>query len=123
MNYHQQRQTGKAEAQLITRKTKNLVIFYGILGAINVICGIMGENAIAQTAPIPAADNTGTVVNQTGNTYNITGGQRSGDGANLFHSFQEFGLNAGQTANFLSSPEINNSLAESPGATPLLLTA
>ncbi|MBD2544249.1 CHAT domain-containing protein [Planktothricoides sp. FACHB-1370] len=115
MNYHQQRQTGKAEAQLITRKTKNLVIFYGILGAINVICGIMGENAIAQTAPIPAADNTGTVVNQTGNTYNITGGQRSGDGANLFHSFQEFGLNAGQTANFLSSPEINNILGRVTG--------
>jgi filamentous hemagglutinin family protein len=115
MNYHQQRKTGKAEGQLITRKTKALVIFYGVLGAINVICSIMGENAIAQTSPVPAADNTGTAVNQTGNTYNITGGQRSGDGANLFHSFQEFGLNAGQTANFISAPEINNILGRVTG--------
>jgi len=63
----------------------------------------------------PATDGTGTAVNQTGNSYNITGGQRSGDGANLFHSFQEFGLNAGQTANFISAPEINNILGRVTG--------
>jgi filamentous hemagglutinin family protein len=50
-----------------------------------------------------------------GNTINITGGQTSVNGGNLFHSFDEFGVNTGETANFQSSPEINNILGRVVG--------
>jgi filamentous hemagglutinin family protein len=50
-----------------------------------------------------------------GNRLDITGGQLSRDGANLFHSFNEFGLNAEQTANFLSNPSIQNILGRVTG--------
>ncbi|MBW4497873.1 MAG: CHAT domain-containing protein [Oscillatoria princeps RMCB-10] len=61
----------------------------------------------AQTI-VPASDGTGTAVTPTGNQFNITGGARSKDGANLFHSFTKFGLSAEQIANFQSSPAIRN---------------
>ncbi len=72
------------------------------------------KKAIAQ--PIaPAADGTGTKVTPQGNRYEITGGQTSRDGANLFHSFQKFGLSEGQIANFLSNPNIRNILGRVTG--------
>ncbi len=65
--------------------------------------------AQSQAQPIaPAADGTGTLVNFNGNRYNITGGSLSRNGANLFHSFQRFGLSEGQKAIFLSNPNIRN---------------
>ncbi len=64
---------------------------------------------------VPAADGTNTQVNPEGNQFNITGGSLSGDRANLFHSFEQFGLDAGQVANFLSSPEIQNILGRVTG--------
>ena len=60
-----------------------------------------------------ARDGTKTSVNQTGNTFNITGGTTAG--GNLFQSFQQFGLTQGQTANFLASPAIQNILARVTG--------
>ncbi|HEY9836059.1 MAG TPA: filamentous hemagglutinin N-terminal domain-containing protein, partial [Vampirovibrionales bacterium] len=63
----------------------------------------------------PAADGTNTTVTPQGNQFNITGGTLSGDRANLFHSFEEFGLDGGQVANFLSSPEIQNILGRVTG--------
>ena len=55
-----------------------------------------------------AADATGTVVTQNGNRFDIHGGSLSGDSANLFQSFAQFGLSEGQIANFLSNPQIQN---------------
>ena len=66
-------------------------------------------------AVIPNADGTGTVVTPDGSQIDITGGQLSGDGVNLFHSFQEFGLTAEQVANFIASPEIQNILSSVNG--------
>ncbi|MGB3560413.1 MAG: filamentous hemagglutinin N-terminal domain-containing protein, partial [Geitlerinemataceae cyanobacterium] len=63
---------------------------------------------VARSQIVPADNSTNTIVTPEGNRFDINGGQRSGDGQNLFHSFQEFGLNSGQIANFLSSPEIYN---------------
>ena len=69
-----------------------------------------------QAESIKAADDgTGTSINLDGNQFNITGGSISGDGANLFHSFQQFGLNANQIANFLSNPQIRNILGRVSG--------
>jgi len=64
---------------------------------------------------IPAQDGTATVVKQNGQQFNITGGTISGDNTNLFHSFQQFNLNAGQIANFLVSPNIKNILGRVVG--------
>ena len=73
-------------------------------------------NTFAQAQPIvPAADGTSTAVTRTDNRYDINGGSLSGDGANLFHSFSQFGLNEGQIANFLTNSTIQNILARISG--------
>jgi filamentous hemagglutinin family protein len=70
----------------------------------------------AQAQPIvPANDGTGTIVTPNGNQLDIHGGQRSQDGVNLFHSFQQFGLDANQIANFLAQPNIQNILGRVVG--------
>ncbi|HLO51167.1 MAG TPA: CHAT domain-containing protein [Kamptonema sp.] len=70
----------------------------------------------AQTQAIaPAPDGTGTVVIPQGNRIDIQGGSLSGDKANLFHSFTQFGLSEGQIANFLTNPNIRNILGRVTG--------
>jgi len=76
----------------------------------------------AQGQPItPATDGTDTLVTPDGNRYDIHGGKLSGDGANLFHSFDKFGLDAGQIANFLSNPDIRNILGRVTGGDASLI--
>ncbi len=76
--------------------------------------------ALAQ--PITAADDgTGTVVTSNGNRFNISGGSRSHDGANLFQSFQQFGLDSGQIANFLSDASTRNILGRVTGGNPSII--
>ncbi|MDB9495479.1 DUF4347 domain-containing protein, partial [Spirulina major CS-329] len=75
--------------------------------------------AIAPPWPVAAQtitatpDGTGTVVQQDGQTYQILGGTQAG--ANLFHSFQRLGLDAGAIAQFLSTSEITNILGRVTG--------
>ncbi|WP_193933253.1 CHAT domain-containing protein [Coleofasciculus sp. LEGE 07092] len=69
----------------------------------------------------PATDGTGTVVIPDGNRFDIQGGTLSSDGANLFHSFEEFGLSSGQVATFLSNPQIRNILGRVIGGDPSLI--
>ncbi|WP_044205933.1 CHAT domain-containing protein [Coleofasciculus chthonoplastes] len=70
----------------------------------------------AQAQPItPAVDGTDTVVTPEGNRLDIHGGTLSGDGANLFHSFEQFGLFPDQIANFISDPQIRNILGRVVG--------
>ncbi|NEU82644.1 CHAT domain-containing protein [Nostoc sp. UIC 10630] len=64
---------------------------------------------------VPAADGTNTIVTPNGNQLNITGGTTSGDGANLFHSFQQFGISPEQIANFQASPALQNILGRITG--------
>jgi len=71
----------------------------------------------AQTV-VPAADGTATLVTQDGQRYIIDGGSLSGDGQNLFHSFQEFGLNSSQIADFLANPTLRNILGRVTGGSP-----
>ncbi|MGK7930662.1 MAG: beta strand repeat-containing protein, partial [Microcystaceae cyanobacterium] len=63
----------------------------------------------------PANDGTNTTITINGNTFNIEGGTFSGDGANLFHSLQQFGLSADQIANFISLPDVQNILTRVVG--------
>ncbi len=69
----------------------------------------------------PNNDGTGTVVNSDGNTINIEGGSLSGNGKNLFHSFEQFGLSSEQIANFMSNPEIRNILGRINGGDPSVI--
>ncbi len=77
--------------------------------------GIFTPSQIATAQITPATDSTNTQITPSGNQFNIQGGQQSSDGANLFHSFQEFGLTQGQTANFISNPNIRNILGRVVG--------
>ncbi|WP_445251475.1 CHAT domain-containing protein [Microcoleus sp. Pol14C6] len=81
------------------------------------------STAVVQGQPIvPASDRTGTtVIPDNGDRFNITGGQTSRDGANLFHSFQQFGLSEGQIANFISHPAIRNILGRVVGGNPSII--
>lgn len=72
--------------------------------------------AIAQVTP--AGDNTGTVVNQNGNDFGISGGSLSGDGNNLFHNFSDFNLNPSQSATFSTTANIQNVLSRISGGNP-----
>ncbi len=76
--------------------------------------GIMAETVQGQSITT-AADGTGTIVTPEGNRFDIHGGSLSGDGANLFHSFEKFGLSQEQIANFLSNPQIQNILGRVVG--------
>jgi filamentous hemagglutinin family protein len=81
---------------------------------------LLSAPVTAQSIPITAAqDGTGTVVLPNGQRFDITGGTQAG--ANLFHSFQQFGLNQGQIANFLSQPNIQNILGRVVGGDPSVI--
>src|SRR5919199_2135275 len=69
----------------------------------------------ALAGPIVSDGTTRTVVTPNGNRIDINGSTLSTDGANLFHSFQKFGLNPGETANFISNPAIRNILGRVTG--------
>jgi len=92
------------------------------------IGAIAQHPALAQ--PItPAADGTGTIVKPNSNSlstgtpavYDVLGGSLSGDGTNLFQSFQQFGLPSGQVVNFLSNPSIRNILGRVVGGNPSII--
>ncbi len=77
---------------------------------------IFGTKAVQAQPITAAADGTGTQVTSTSsnpNQFDITGGTHSG--ANLFHSFEQFGLNPNQIANFLANPNIQNILGRVVG--------
>lgn len=85
----------------------------------------IGNGAIASSEWLvaqnvqPANDGVGTAVTQVGDQFNIQGGQESG--SNLFHSFEAFGLDADQTANFVSEGGIINILGRVTGGDPSII--
>jgi large exoprotein involved in heme utilization and adhesion len=58
---------------------------------------------VTNITPTTGTGNLGTTVTQVGNSYNITGGTRPGSGPNLFHSFGDFSVGAGDIGNFLNN--------------------
>ncbi|NER35401.1 MAG: CHAT domain-containing protein [Oscillatoria sp. SIO1A7] len=72
------------------------------------------SNSPAQAQSITeASDGTGTIVNQSGSQFDIEGGTSSG--SNLFHSFDRFGLETGETANFQTGSSVENILGRIVG--------
>jgi len=83
------------------------------------LCGLLAwrQPGYSQSV-VPAADGTDTRVTPNGDRYDIDGGSRSSDGQNLFHSFDRLDLETGETANFLTSPDIQNVLGRIVGGDP-----
>ncbi|MBW4650786.1 MAG: filamentous hemagglutinin N-terminal domain-containing protein, partial [Kastovskya adunca ATA6-11-RM4] len=93
---------------------------FSLLLATTSLLGIVDSRPVtAQSSVVPATNVTG--VAPQGNQINISGGERSSDGTNLFHTFTEFGLNSGQVANFLSSPETLNIFSRVTGGNPSII--
>ncbi|NJO29560.1 MAG: filamentous hemagglutinin N-terminal domain-containing protein [Richelia sp. SL_2_1] len=67
----------------------------------------------AQAQITPTPNDANTIVNQTGNTFTITGGTQVDK--NLFHSLQKFGLNENQIADFVTNPGTQNVLGRITG--------
>ncbi|GAB4524225.1 MAG: hypothetical protein Tsb0014_02510 [Pleurocapsa sp.] len=80
-----------------------------------------GISPVAAQSVTPSNDGTGTQVDTNGNEINIQGGKLSGDGQNLFHSFEQFGLSSEQIANFMSNPDIRNILGRVVGGDPSVI--
>ncbi len=67
------------------------------------LCTSSGLPSVSHAQVTPSG--LGTAVDQpVAGTYNITGGTRPSGGTNLFHSFGNFSVNTGESANFLNSP-------------------
>ncbi|MBG1239899.1 CHAT domain-containing protein [Nostoc sp. NZL] len=98
--------------RFILRRKKSLVS--SIAASVLAIVAMSAELAQAQQI-VPAADGTNTIVTPNGNRLDITGGTTSGDGVNLFHSFQQFGISPEQIANFQASPALQNILGRITG--------
>src|SRR4028119_2165189 len=99
-----------------------LAFFSRLSAAMLAIAAPIWNTAVVQGQPIvPAPNDAGTTVTPNGDRLDITGGQTSRDGANLFHSFQEFGLSEGQIANFISTPAIRNILGQVVGGNPSII--
>ncbi len=92
-----------------------------LTGAIAQIIALAMSTSVKAQSITPAADGTNTVVTPDGNQLNINGGTLSGDGANLFHSFQKFGVDSNQIANFVSNPNIQNILGRVVGGDPSII--
>ena len=97
---------------------KNLARAIALLTSLS---GSLWAIAPVKAQIIPAHDGTGSSVTTNGNQINITGGTLSKDNANLFHSFQTFGLNSNQIANFLTNPTIRNILGRVIGGDPSII--
>jgi filamentous hemagglutinin family protein len=81
--------------------------------ALCILTGISLLNISPLNAQISSDNTTGTSVNLQQNQFNITGGIEVNN--NLFHSFEQFGLNSNQIANFLANPNLNNILGRITG--------
>ncbi|MGB0562950.1 MAG: DUF4347 domain-containing protein [Spirulinaceae cyanobacterium] len=89
-----------------------------LLSLCTCICLLAPHRTLAQSITA-APDGTGTIIHYNGNTYHITGGTQAG--ANLFHSFQQFGLQPSEIADFLSNPTIQNVIGRVIGGDPSVI--
>jgi filamentous hemagglutinin family protein len=91
---------------------KSLRCFCFILPIVALWGGTWSHSSMLAQSVVPT---DGTQVNWQGNRFDITGGRRSRDGANLFHSFDRFGLTREEVANFQSNPALQNILVRVMG--------
>jgi filamentous hemagglutinin family protein len=86
-----------------------------------IACLYFSDSIHAQVPTNITSDNSlGTQVTPNGNVYDITGGTRPDNGTNLFHSFGQFSVGGGDTANFLNDTgaDTTNILGRVTGGDP-----
>ncbi|MEH2067775.1 MAG: CHAT domain-containing protein [Nostoc sp.] len=105
--------------RFILRRKKSLLS--NIAASVLVIASLLSPRLAQAQKIVPAADGTNTIVTPNGNRLDITGGTTSKDGANLFHSFQQFGISPEQIANFQASPALQNILGRVTGGNPSII--
>jgi filamentous hemagglutinin family protein len=83
--------------------------------------GLSATSASAQIVPTPTGDlgTTGTIITPIGTTLDITGGVENNTA--LFHSFSQFDVSPGQTANFQTAPNIQNVLTRVLNGNPSVI--
>ncbi len=107
----------------LTTTRSDLKVWSVISGAM-VVSVLKASLVLAQVTPAitptTGAGGLRTSVTQAGNTYDITGGTRPGNGTNLFHSFGEFGVPTNNIANFLNetATPTSNILGRVTGGNP-----
>ncbi len=84
-----------------------VLILAALMAFLSVIPSITPAAVPTSITPTTGAGNLNTTVTQNGNVYYIVDGTRAG--TNLFHSFGNFSVGAGDMANFLNTP-VNGSL-------------
>ncbi|MBD0346736.1 MAG: filamentous hemagglutinin N-terminal domain-containing protein, partial [Coleofasciculus sp. Co-bin14] len=114
------REIGKMVSQTLTVKSQKKSCFNFLASSLLPFTFCFFPSIVA-AHPIVSDGSTNTVVTPDGNQYHINGGQLSENGANLFHSFSQFGLNQNQIANFLSNPSIVNILGRVTGGNASLI--
>ena len=86
------------------------------------LLGSTGSLAYGQATNISATPSgpggLGTTLSTSGNTTNITGGTRPGGGPNLFHSFNQFSVGAGDVASFVNPGGVSNVISRVIGGSP-----
>lgn len=96
----------------------------GAAVALTVLTALTPQLARAQSTnivPTPGAVGTGglgTSVSTSGNVTNITGGTRPGNGPNVFHSFNQFSVGAGDVAAFVNPGGASNVISRVIGESP-----
>ncbi|MEH1936996.1 MAG: CHAT domain-containing protein [Nostoc sp.] len=108
--------------RFILRRKKSLLssIAASVLAIVPLVTAMSAGLTQAQQI-VPATDGTNTIVTPNGNRLDITGGTTSRDGVNLFHSFQQFGIQPKQIANFQASPALQNILGRITGGNPSII--
>ncbi len=81
----------------------------------------IGQAQVAtDITPTAGVGDLGTTVTQAGASFDITGGTRPNNGPNLFHSFGEFSVGTGDTANLMNDSGLatENILSRVTGGNP-----
>jgi len=91
---------GTARSQYPAFLREPILCAFLLIGAVIPMSPSVGE---AQVTTNITSSGLNTQVNQVGNSSNITGGTRPGNGPNLFHSFGNFTVGGGDLANFLNN--------------------
>lgn len=93
---------------------RGFVAFLMLLGSTGSIAYGQATNIVATPS---GPGGLGTTLSTSGNTTNITGGTRPGSGPNLFHSFNQFSVGAGDVAAFVN-PGVQNIIGRVLGGAP-----
>ena len=99
---------------------KELCVILSTFASTLILLGYFETRQVNAQSITPTTSNgTGSLITTNGSQLNITGG--TVQNGNLFHSFDRFGVNTNQTANFQSNSTINNILGRITGNNPSII--